>query len=260
MSTNNYSQSFERLGAILNQLREQCPWDKKQTIQTLRPLSIEEVYELAGAIDANDWQGVKEELGDLLLHIFFYERLAREENKFTMQDVLESISNKLVHRHPHIYSNVQAETEEQVTKNWEKLKLQEGKKSLLAGVPAALPAMMKALRMQIKSAQVGFEWDNTEQVYEKVEEELAELKYELAQPTIDQQKVEDEFGDVLFSLVNYARFIQVDPEKALERTNQKFMSRFKQVEKTVWANNQNMADLSLQELDAIWNQVKQNPA
>jgi MazG family protein len=259
MNNNNYSQSFERLGSILNQLREQCPWDKKQTIQTLRPLSIEEVYELAGAIDANDWQGVKEELGDLLLHIFFYERIAREQNQFSMQDVIEAICNKLVHRHPHIYSNVKADSEEQVTQNWEKLKLQEGKKSLLAGVPIALPAIMKALRMQNKSAQVGFEWDNATQVYDKVEEELQELQFELKQEKIDQEKVEDEFGDVLFSLVNYARFINVDPEKALEKTNQKFMTRFNEVEKRVWANNKNMADLSLEELDAIWNQVKQKP-
>lgn len=257
MSKALYSNSFERLQHIMDDLREKCPWDKKQTIETLRPLSIEEIYELADAIDNNDWQGIKEEMGDLLLHMFFYERIAREQNQFTMQDVIEAICNKLVHRHPHIYSNVVAEDEEQVSKNWEKLKLQEGKKSLLAGVPRGLPAMVKALRIQNKAKQVGFEWENADQVYAKVNEELQELQDELNEEVIEQEKVESEFGDILFSLVNYARFLDIDPEKALEKTNKKFISRFQKMEETVWAENQDMKNLSLQELDEIWNKVKQ---
>lgn len=257
MSKALYSNSFERLQHIMDDLREKCPWDKKQTIETLRPLSIEEIYELADAIDKNDWQGIKEEMGDLLLHMFFYERIAREQNQFRMQDVIEAICNKLVHRHPHIYSNVVAEDEEQVSKNWEKLKLQEGKKSLLAGVPRGLPAMVKALRIQNKAKQVGFEWENADQVYAKVNEELQELQDELNEEVIEQEKVESEFGDILFSLVNYARFLNVDPEKALEKTNKKFISRFQKMEETVWAENQDMKNLSLQELDEIWNKVKQ---
>jgi MazG family protein len=257
MSKALYSNSFERLQQIMNDLREKCPWDKKQTIETLRPLSIEEIYELADAIDKNDWQGIKEEMGDILLHLFFYERIAREQNQFTMPDVIEAICNKLVHRHPHIYSNVVAEDEEQVSKNWEKLKLQEGKKSLLAGVPIGLPAMVKALRIQNKARQVGFEWENADQVLDKVNEELQELQDELNAEKIEQDKVESEFGDILFSLVNYARFLDVDPEKALEKTNKKFISRFQKMEETVWADNQEMNSLSLQELDTIWNKVKQ---
>jgi MazG family protein len=251
-----YSTSFQRLQNILNELREKCPWDKKQTIQTLRPLSIEEVYELADAIDANDWQGVKEELGDIMLHLFFYERIAREQGQFTMADVLENVCNKLVHRHPHIYGNVIADDEEQVSKNWEQLKLKEGKKSVLAGVPKGLPAMVKALRIQNKAKQVGFEWDTAKQVLAKVHEELAELKTELDAPIIDTDKAESEFGDVLFSLVNYARFLNIDPEKALEKTNKKFMQRFTKMEEKVWAEHKDMNSMSLEELDAIWNLVK----
>jgi XTP/dITP diphosphohydrolase len=251
-----YSTSFNRLQNILNELREKCPWDKKQTIQTLRPLSIEEVYELADAIDANDWDGVKEELGDILLHIFFYERIAREQNQFTMADVVANVCNKLVHRHPHIYSNVIADDEEQVSKNWEQLKLKEGKKSILAGVPKGLPAMVKALRIQNKAKQVGFEWDTAAQVYDKVIEELEELQVELFATDIDQEKVESEFGDVLFSMVNYARFLNIDPEKALEKTNKKFMNRFAKMEEKVWADNNDMNTMSLEQLDALWNQVK----
>jgi XTP/dITP diphosphohydrolase len=256
MTTSTYTTSFQRLHNILNELREKCPWDKKQTIQSLRPLSIEEVYELADAIDANDWQGVKEELGDILLHIFFYERIAREQNQFTMADVVANVCNKLVHRHPHIYSNVVADDEEQVSKNWEQLKLKEGKKSILAGVPKGLPAMVKALRIQNKAKQVGFEWDNASQVLAKVNEELAELQTELDAPMIDIEKVESEFGDVLFSMVNYARFLNIDPEKALEKTNKKFMNRFIKMEEKVWADHKDMNAMNLEELDEIWNQVK----
>ncbi len=251
-----YSTTFNRLIAIMDDLRENCPWDKKQTIQSLRPLTIEEVYELADAIDNNNWDGLKEELGDVLLHIVFYIKIATEEKKFGLGDVIENICNKLVHRHPHIYSNVQVADAAEVSKNWENLKLKEGKKSILQGVPNALPAMIKALRIQEKSKQVGFEWDTTEQVYAKVEEELGELQAELIATMPNAAKIEAEVGDVLFSLVNYARFIGVDPEKALEATNKKFISRFKKMEQQIWATNKEMQNLSLQELDAIWNQVK----
>jgi MazG family protein len=254
----NYATSLQRLSDILNELRDKCPWDKKQTIDTLRPLTIEEVYELADAIDQHDWQSLKEELGDILLHILFYVKIAKEQNQFELADVLEHVCNKLVHRHPHIYSDVVAETEEQVSKNWEQLKLKEGKKSLLAGVPKGLPAMVKAVRIQSKAKQVGFEWETAEQVYDKVNEELQELQDELNAPKVDTDLVESEFGDVLFSLVNYARFLNIDPEKALEKTNRKFMNRFQKMEAVVWENNQDMQKLSLPEMDAIWNQVKKN--
>jgi MazG family protein len=251
-----YHNSFERIKNIMDDLRTQCPWDMKQTIETLRPLSIEEVYELADAIDAKDFKGIKEEVGDILLHLFFYVKIAEEQQQFTMADVLETICNKLIHRHPHIYDNVDAADEEQVKKNWEQLKIKEGRKSLLGGVPKALPAMIKAVRIQEKAKQVGFEWETTDQVRAKVHEEINELDAELNAATIDQQKVEDEFGDILFSMVNYARFLNVDPEIALERTNKKFIDRFQKMEQAVWANNLNMNDLSLEELDAIWNKVK----
>jgi MazG family protein len=252
----SYSTSFARLENILNELREKCPWDKKQTIQTLRPLSIEEMYELADAIDANNWQDVKEELGDLLLHIFFYVKIATEQEQFAMADVIEHVCNKLVHRHPHIYSDVIANDEEQVSKNWEKLKLQEGKKSILAGVPKGLPAMVKAIRIQSKAKQVGFEWDTANQVLDKVNEEMLELQQEIDAQRPNADLMESEFGDVLFSLVNYARFLNIDPEKALEKTNKKFMHRFTEMEKIVWADNKQMDQLSLTDLDAIWNIVK----
>jgi MazG family protein len=254
----DYHNSIQRLQHILDELREKCPWDKKQTIHTLRPLSIEEMYELADAIDAQNWQDIKEELGDLMLHILFYVKIAQEQHQFALADVLETVCNKLVHRHPHIYSNVVAETEEQVSKNWEKLKLQEGKKSILAGVPKGLPAMVKALRIQSKAKQVGFEWDTANQVYQKIEEELQELQHELNAQEVNPDLVESEFGDVLFSMVNYARFLNIDPEKALEKTNKKFMNRFVKMEKIVWDNNKDMHQLSLTELDEIWNTVKKN--
>jgi MazG family protein len=256
MNGNNYAGSLNRLIAIMDDLRLQCPWDKKQTIQTLRQLTIEEVYELADAIDTNDWKSIEEELGDILLHIIFYIKIGTEQEQFSLSSIIEKICNKLVHRHPHIYSNVQVANEDEVKKNWEQLKIKEGKKGLLAGVPKALPAMVKAIRIQEKSKQVGFEWETTAQVKQKVDEELQELQDELNATTINHQKVTEEFGDVLFSMVNYARFLNIDPEQALEMTNKKFMDRFSKMEDIVIAENKNMAEMSLGELDNIWNQVK----
>lgn len=254
MAEINYARSFGRLQSILAELREKCPWDKKQTIQSLRNQTIEELYELADAITDEDWQGIKEELGDLLLHIVFYSRIGAEQGKFDIGDVIASVCNKLVARHPHIYAHVNVENEDQVKQNWEKLKLQEGRKSVLSGVPASLPAIVKALRLQEKAKQVGFEWDNKEQVYEKVEEELTELKEALAANS--QEETEEEFGDLLFSLVNYARFIHVDPENALERTNRKFKKRFEQMEELAAAAGKNLSGMTLEEMDALWNKVK----
>jgi XTP/dITP diphosphohydrolase len=251
--------SFARLQEILDELREKCPWDKKQTIHTLRQLTIEETYELADAITQDDWDGVKEELGDLLLHILFYAKIATEQNKFTIQDVIERNREKLIHRHPHIYGDVKVEDEEEVKRNWENLKLKEGKKSILSGVPRSLPPLVQAMRIQEKAKQVGFEWDNKEQVWEKVEEEANELKAEVQ--AIDAgkgsvEKMEEEMGDLLFSVVNYARFLNIDPDQALARTNKKFMKRFQAMEDVVAAEGKQMTDLNLAEMDAIWNTVK----
>lgn len=251
-----YSKSIERLRRIMDELREQCPWDKKQTIQSLRPQTIEEVYELTDAITEENWQGLKEELGDVLLHIVFYSKIGAEQQQFTFDDVVETVCNKLVARHPHIYSNVVAEDDTQVKRNWEKLKLKEGKKSILSGVPQSLPAIVKALRLQEKTKQVGFEWDHLGQVKDKVEEEMQEL-YEAVESNV-QDKIEDEFGDVLFALVNYARFINVDPENALERTNKKFIRRFQQIEAMAGEAGKNLHDMTLEEMDAFWNKVKQS--
>jgi len=258
--------AFARLVTIMDELREKCPWDKKQTIHTLRQLSIEELYELADAISDEDWKGIKEELGDLMLHILFYAKIGSEQNKFTLQEVLEGIAEKLVARHPHIYGSAEnngqllaVNDEEDVKKNWERLKLKEGKKSILSGVPKALPATVKAMRLQEKARQVGFEWDNREQVWDKVEEEVAELKEAIALG--DAGKTEEEFGDLAFSLVNYARFLQVDAENALEKTNKKFIRRFSQMEQVAASQNRMLADMTLTEMDAIWNSIKkQNPA
>jgi MazG family protein len=255
-SITNYAGSLLRLQNIMDELRAQCPWDKKQTMESLRPLSIEEVYELADAIDKENYNEIKEELGDILLHIIFYIKIAQEQNQFTLEGVIDGVCNKLVHRHPHIYGNIQVEDEEEVKKNWEQLKIKEGKKGLLAGVPKALPAMVKAIRIQEKSKQVGFEWDAVSQVRDKLNEELCELDAELNATTVNHQKVTEEFGDVLFSMVNYARFLNIDPEYALELTNKKFMKRFEKMEAKVQAQNSNMASMSLQELDALWNAVK----
>jgi XTP/dITP diphosphohydrolase len=239
----------------MDELRERCPWDKKQTIHTLRPQTIEEVYELTDAITNEDWQGLKEELGDMLLHIVFYSKIGAEKNEFTFDDVIEGVCNKLISRHPHIYSSTQVSGEEEVKQNWEKIKKKEGKKSILSGIPATMPAVIKALRLQEKTKQVGFEWDNTEQVKAKVEEEIGEL-YE-AVASGDHDHTEDEFGDVLFALVNYARFIKVDPEVALERTNRKFIRRFQEMEKIAETQGKLLHDMDLEEMDALWNQVKE---
>lgn len=238
----------------MDELREQCPWDKKQTIQSLRQQTIEEVYELTDAITDENWQGLKEELGDMLLHIVFYSKIGAEQNKFTFDEVIEGVCNKLVARHPHIYSNVQVEDEEQVKQNWEKIKLKEGKKSVLSGVPKSLPAITKAIRLQEKTKQVGFEWDHLGQVKEKVDEEIAEL-YE-AVASGNEKHIQEEFGDVLFALVNYARFINVDPENALELTNKKFIKRFHQMEAMAEAQGKVLYDMGLEEMDALWNEVK----
>ncbi len=249
--------SFLRLVKIMDELREQCPWDKKQTIETLRPLTIEETYELVDAITDNDWQGVKEELGDLMLHLIFYARIGKEQNQFELKDVLDSICEKLIIRHPHIYGDVKVENEEDVKRNWEKIKLQTGGagKTVLGGVPKALPAVVKATRIQEKAKQVGFEWENKEDVWKKVEEEIGELKEAIVEN--DKEHIEEEFGDVLFSLINYARFLNVDAEGVLEKTNKKFIHRFQQMETKATAIGKNLTDMSLEEMDAIWNKVKQ---
>lgn len=238
----------------MDELREQCPWDKKQTIGSLRQLTIEETYELADAITGSDWQGIREELGDLLLHIVFYARIGSEQGQFTLDEVIHGICDKLISRHPHIYGDVTVKDEEEVKSNWEKLKLKEGKKSVLGGVPLSLPALVKAMRLQEKARQTGFEWENKDQVWEKVEEEIGELKSALAEGNPD--KTEEEFGDVLFSLVNYARFLQLDPENALERTNQKFIDRFTRMEQAALQNGRDLRDMTLGEMDAIWNTIK----
>ncbi len=264
---NTAGESFLRLVTIMNDLREKCPWDKKQTIETLRQLTIEETYELADAISANDYKSIKEELGDLLLHIVFYAKIGAEKNEFTLDEVINGVCEKLIHRHPHIYGDVVVADDEEVKRNWEKLKLKEGKKSVLGGVPKALPSMVKAMRLQEKAKQVGFEWDNKEQVWEKVEEEMGELQEAIgnlqeaknnnSSSVVSRQlSVEDELGDVFFSLVNFARFLQVDAENALERTNKKFISRFTKMETEALKDGKQLQDMSLEEMDAIWNRIK----
>jgi XTP/dITP diphosphohydrolase len=245
-------EAFARLLNIMDDLREQCPWDKKQTIESLRNLTIEETYELADEIMKNNLMGVKEEIGDLMLHTVFYARIGQEQGAFDIADALHGICDKLVNRHPHIYGDVVVADEEEVKQNWEKLKLKEGKKSVLSGVPNAMPAMVKAYRMQEKTAKVGFEWDTTEQVWEKVVEEMGELR-EAIDEKHSMEKREEEFGDLLFALVNYARFIDVDPETALERTNKKFKSRFEYIENTA---PKPLSDMTLDEMDALWNDAK----
>jgi MazG family protein len=254
MSQNKVAESFLELVEIMDTLREKCPWDKKQTIQSLRSNTIEELYELVDAIIDEDWEGIKEELGDILLHVLFYAKIGTEQGHFTLQDSIEAISKKLIHRHPHIYGDVQVQDEEEVKRNWEQLKLQEGKTSLLAGVPNSLPAMVKAFRIQQKVKQVGFEWENKEQIWEKVEEEIGELKVEIE--ANDQEKMEAEFGDVLFSMINYARFLNIDPESALEKTNKKFKHRFELMESYAKDHGLDLAKLSLNEKEAIWQSMK----
>jgi len=253
--------SFQRLVTIMDELREQCPWDKKQTIETLRPLTIEETYELADAITSGDWKGIKEELGDLLLHIVFYARIGREQGQFTLEDVIEGVCEKLIARHPHIYGQVsekeglvEVKNEEDVKRNWERLKLKEGKTSVIGGVPVSLPATVKAIRLQEKAAQVGFEWDETSQVWDKVREEMEELQEAVA--SRDQARIAEEYGDVVFSLINYARFLQIDAENSLELTNRKFISRFTRMEQAALAQGKQLADMTLEEMDGIWNSIK----
>lgn len=246
------SDAFIRLLTIMDELREQCPWDRKQTLESLRNLTIEETYELADAILSNDLKGIKEEIGDIMLHMVFYAKIGSELGAFDIADALNAICDKLISRHPHIYGAVTVADEAEVKRNWEQLKLKEGKKSILEGVPTSLPAMVKAYRMQEKTAQVGFEWDTTAQVWEKVQEELQELQHEVntkAHP----DKIADEFGDVLFSLINYARFIGVDPETALERTNKKFKQRFEYIESKA---PRPLKDMTLEEMDVLWNEAK----
>jgi len=257
MNTNqpDLATSFQRLVTIMDELREKCPWDRKQTIHTLRQMTIEETFELADAITDSDWKGIREELGDLLLHIVFYAKIGAEQGRFSLQEVIDGISDKLVARHPHIYGDVKVNNEDDVKRNWEKLKLKEGKSSVLSGVPRSLPATVKAMRLQEKAKQVGFEWDNKEQVWDKVEEEMQELKEAIEGG--GQEKVEEEFGDLVFSLVNYARFLQVDAENALERTNKKFIHRFTQMEQQAIKQGKDLATMSLEEMDAIWNSIKQ---
>lgn len=243
--------AFERLLHIMDDLREKCPWDRKQTFQSLRKLTIEETYELADAILEHDTAGIQEEVGDLLLHMVFYAKIGEEQGAFDIGDALNGICEKLIKRHPHIYGDVTVNSEEDVKRNWEQLKLKEGKKSILQGVPNSLPALIKALRMQEKTKQVGFEWETTEQVWEKVNEELNELQ-EVVQ-TDEKEKIEDEFGDVMFALVNYARFLDIDPEAALERTNRKFKRRFEYIEQQA---PKPLEDMTLEEMDDLWNKAK----
>ena len=246
--------AFGELLDIMDELREKCPWDKKQTMESLRHLTIEETYELGDAILDNDLNEIKKELGDLLLHIVFYSKIGAESEDFDILDVIKGINEKLISRHPHVFGDVVAETEEQVAKNWEKLKLKEGKDSILEGVPKSLPALVKASRIQDKAASAGFDWDNSEQVFEKVKEEIRELHDEVLQS--DQTRMEAEFGDVIFSLINYARFINVDPESALERTNKKFIKRFQFLEKEIKKEGKDLHDLSLEQMDVYWDRSK----
>ena len=273
--------AYERLLAIMDELREKCPWDMKQTIESIRHLTIEETYELSDAILEKDMDKIKKELGDLLLHIVFYSRIASETNTFNIADVCNSLCEKLIHRHPHIYGDVKVKDEHEVKSNWEKLKLQENinpkslilnPKSALGGVPTSLPAMIKAYRIQEKAKGVGFDWEKPEQVWEKVQEELAELKYHLT-PTLskgegegaqsspplgeNREGVQDEFGDLLFSLINYARFINVNPEDALEKTNRKFIKRFQYLEKESAKAGKSLSQMSLAEMDVYWNKAKE---
>ena len=250
----NQLQAFNRLLDIMDDLREKCPWDKKQTLESLRHLTIEETYELGDAILENDLQEIKKELGDLLLHIVFYAKIGSETNDFDIADVANSICDKLIDRHPHIYGDVVVEDEEEVKRNWEKLKLKEGRKSVLEGVPKSLPALVKASRIQDKVKGVGFDWEESHQVWDKVQEELNELQEEVK--VGNQDKMEAEFGDVLFSMINYARFLKINPEDALERTNKKFMKRFMYLESKAGELGKDFSDMSLAEMDVFWEEAK----
>tara|TARA_B100001741_G_scaffold313825_1_gene322396 strand:+ start:12369 stop:13154 length:786 start_codon:yes stop_codon:yes gene_type:complete len=247
-------EAFSRLLTIMDELREKCPWDIKQTIESLRYLTIEEIYELSDAILENDMQEIKKELGDILLHIVFYSKIASETDDFDISDVINSLCDKLVHRHPHIYGDVKVIDELEVKKNWEKLKLQEGKKSVLEGVPKSLPAIVKSLRIQEKVRGIGFDWDNNHQVWDKVLEEIEELKVEIEKG--NQDRIESEFGDVLFALINYSRFINVNPEDALERTNKRFIKRFQIMEDLIDKEGLILSEMTLSEMDIFWGKSK----
>ena len=251
----NKTKAFERLLKIMDELREQCPWDKDQTMDSLRYLTIEELYELSDAILNKDMVEVKKELGDILLHIVFYSRIASETNDFDISDVIHAVCDKLVHRHPHIYGDVKVKDAIEVKKNWEKLKLKEGKKSVLEGVPKSLPAIVKSFRIQEKVRGIGFDWDNKNQVWDKVLEEIEELKIEVKKG--DKDKIESEFGDVLFALTNYSRFINVNPEDALERTNKRFIKRFQIMETLIEKENLKLDEMNLQEMDVYWDKAKE---
>lgn len=246
-------EAFARLLIIMDELRENCPWDKKQTFESLRILTIEETYELADAIIDADKNEIKKELGDLMLHLVFYSRIASETNAFDIADVLHSVCDKLIERHPHIYGDVKVKNEEEVKANWEKIKLKTGNKSVLEGVPISLPSMVKAMRIQEKARGVGFDWDHADQVWDKVKEEMEELKVEVDAKT---DKIEDEMGDLLFAVINYARFIGVNPEDALERTNKKFIKRFQYLETESAKDGKKMGEMSLEEMDVYWNRAK----
>lgn len=248
--------AFGELLDIMDELRQKCPWDKKQTLESLRHLTIEETYELGDAILDRDMNEIRKELGDLLLHIVFYSKIGSETRDFDIKDVIDGINEKLIHRHPHVFGDTVVEDDEQVAQNWEQLKLKEGKKSILEGVPRSLPAMIKASRIQDKAASAGFDWEEPGQVLDKVKEELEELEQELENP--EKGKIEAEFGDVLFSMINYSRFIKVDPESALERTNKKFIKRFRYLEEKAKKNGESLKDLTLEQMDVYWNQSKKH--
>ena len=252
--------SFERLLTIMNDLRANCPWDKKQTMESLRHLTIEETYELSDAIMGNDMEEIRKELGDIMLHLVFYAKIGSETNDFDITDVLNGICDKLINRHPHIYGDVEADNEDQVKRNWEQIKLKEkGNKSVLGGVPASLPALVKASRIQEKARGIGFDWENKIQVWEKVEEEIREFRDEfnmVDDTPIDAERAEGEFGDLLFSLINYARFVDINPENALEKTNRKFIKRFQYLEDKAREANKQLHDMSLAEMDVYWNEAK----
>lgn len=248
-------QAFERLLIIMDELREKCPWDKKQTMESLRHLTIEETYELADAILEKDTKNIKKELGDVLLHIIFYARIASETNDFNIADVINSLCDKLIHRHPHVYGDAIVENEEQVKVNWEQLKLKEGNVSVLGGVPVSLPSLVKASRIQEKARAVGFDWEKPEHILDKIEEEIHELRHEIENKS-NQEDKEAEFGDVMFSLINYARFINVNAEDALEKTNRKFIKRFQYIESEALKNGKQLIDMTLAEMDVYWNEAK----
>ncbi len=250
------SEAFERLLVIMDDLREKCPWDRKQTMQSLRHLTIEEVYELGDAILENKDTEIMKELGDILLHIVFYAKIASETGKYDISNVIHSLCDKLIHRHPHIYSDVTVDNDEDVSRNWEKLKLKEGKTSVLEGVPVSLPALVKAMRIQEKARAAGFDWEEKHQVWEKVNEEMNEFRREVEEG--DKSAMDNEFGDLLFALVNYARFMQINPEEALERTNKKFIRRFRYMEDKVREKGRALSELSLSEMDVYWNEAKKN--